>query len=333
MNSSEHTWSFAQLNGRSGAPRFPRRCAQARMPRRGIPTIAWIARLVLLCASVLHAAPLAKHVVVIGLDGCSPELLHHHSTGALQRLWQEGAFTWNAEAALPSVTQVNFAGILTGCTPAKHGIDQVAWDHATSPKLKVKVPTIFEVLAQHGLSGAAFLGHEKLYPVETRAAAEAGIHFEHSPHGAKSAAPLAARYLRERQPAFTFIYFGDLDGAGHRDGWMSPQQIATMTEINRGVALVFAAIEGTAMKDNTVVIVTADHSGHGKSHSQGTLEDRQIPWVCWGPPVRRATELCDCEGERVQNLDTAATALHVLGIAPPREWDARIVSEAFSSAK
>ena len=284
-------------------------------------------------ATIAGAAPLAQHVVVIGLDGCRPELLHDHATGALQRLWQEGAFTWNAEAAVPSVTQVNFAGILTGSTPARHGIDQVAWDHPSSPKLKVKTSTIFEVLARNGRSAAAFLGHEKLYPVETRAAADAGVHFEHSPHGAKAAAPLAARYLREHQPAFTFIYFGDLDGAGHHDGWMSPHQIATMAEINRGVDLVFAAIEETAMKGNTVVIVTADHGGHGKSHSQGTLEDRQIPWICWGSSVRRATELCDCESGRIQNLDTAPTALYVLGLAPPPEWDGRIVSEAFVAAK
>lgn len=281
----------------------------------------------------LAAAPVAKHVVVIGLDGCRPELLRDHATGPLQKLWEKGAFSWTAEAAVPSVTQVNFASILTGCTPAKHGIDQVAWDHDTSPKLKVKVTTIFEVLAQNKRSGAAFLGHEKLYPVETASATAAGIYFAHSPHGAKAAAPLAARYLREHQPAFTFIYFGDLDGAGHRDGWMSPQQIATMAEINAGVALVMAAIEETAMKDNTVVIVTADHGGHGKSHSQGTPEDRKIPWVCWGKGIKHGAELCECEGEMIRNHDTAATALYVLGIEPPREWDGRIVAEAFESEK
>jgi predicted AlkP superfamily pyrophosphatase or phosphodiesterase len=273
--------------------------------------------------------PIAKHVVVIGLDGCRPELLIEHSTGALKKLWQEGTYTWGAEAAVPSVTQVNFAGILTGCAPAKHGIDQVAWDHGTSPKLKVKVTTIFEVLAQHRLSGAAFLGHEKLYPVETSTAAAAGIHFEHSPHGAKAAAPLAASYLREHQPAFTFIYFGDLDGAGHRDGWLSPQQIATMAEINRGVELIMAAIQESPMKNNTTVIVTSDHGGHGKSHSQGTPEDRRIPWICWGVGAKSGVEICDCDGETIHNCDTAATALHVLGITPPREWDGRVVSEAF----
>jgi hypothetical protein len=292
----------------------------------------WLA-FVLAAAGLLRAAPVADHVVVIGLDGCRPELLRDHSTGALRMFRDEGAFTWAAEAAVPSVTQVNFAGILTGCAPAKHGIDQVAWDHETSPKLKVKVTTIFEVLAQNRRTAAAFLGHEKLYPVETAAAAaSANIHFEHSPHGTKAAAPLAARYLREHRPAFLFVYFGDLDGAGHTHGWMSPEQIAAMAEINRGVELVFSAIRETALRDHTVVIITSDHGGHGKSHSQSTAEDRTIPWVIWGPGVKRGElRLATGGGEAsapIRNLDTAATALHVLGLTPPREWDARVVGEA-----
>src|SRR3954468_21289181 len=220
--------------------------------------------IVLLVVLPLRAAPLAQHVVVIGLDGCRPELLRDHSTGGLRMLWEEGAYTWDAEAALPSVTQVNFASILTSCTPTKHGIDQVAWDHEASPKLRVNVTTIFEVLAARRLEAVAFLGHEKLYPVEKPAAT---TRFEHSPHGAKAAAPLAARVLRDQQPAFTFIYFGDLDGAGHQFGWLSAEQIAKMAEINAGVDLVLAAIRESPMKDRTVVIVTSDHGGLGKAHS------------------------------------------------------------------
>lgn len=278
--------------------------------------------ILLLAVCPMEGAPLAKHVVVIGLDGCTPELARDHSAGALRTFWQDGAYTWTAEAAVPTVTQVNFAGILTSCLPAKHGIDQVAWNFSVPPK--VKVTTVFEVLAAHGLSGAAFLGHEKLHPVETSAA---GIHFDHSPHSVRQAAPIAARWLRDHQPVFTFIYFGDLDGAGHRDGWGSAAQIATMADINRGVALVFAAISETAMRDHTVVIVTSDHGGSGKAHSKGAPADRTIPWVCWGPGVKRGFALT----EPVHNYDTAATALHVLDVAPPAVWDGAAITSAFTA--
>ena len=272
----------------------------------------------------LRGALSASHVVVIGLDGCRPELLRDHATGALRTLWQEGAYSWEAEAMVPSVTQVNFASMLTSSMPAQHGIDQVAWDHDASPRLRVKVTTIFEVLAANGLSGVAFLGHEKLYPVEKPAG---GIDFMHSPHGAKAAAPLAAKYLRARSPAFAFVYFGDLDGAGHQHGWLSSEQIAAMAEINRGVDEVMAAIRDSPMNGQTVVIVTSDHGGLGKAHSAGRPEDRTIPWICWGQGVRRGAVLPG-RGS-IRNLDTAATALHVLGLSPPAEWTGRAVTEAF----
>ncbi|HUR58105.1 MAG TPA: alkaline phosphatase family protein, partial [Opitutaceae bacterium] len=168
-----------------------------------------------------------------------------------------------------------------------------------------------------------FLGHEKLYPVETAAA---GVHFEHSPHSVREAAPRAVRWLREKRPAFTFIYFGDLDGAGHREGWGSDAQIATMADINRGVDHVLAAVRETTMRDRTVVIVTSDHGGLGKSHSQGRPEDRAIPFVMSGAGVRRGFAIPGA----VHNYDTAATALHALGVAAPAEWDGRALVEAFT---
>jgi predicted AlkP superfamily pyrophosphatase or phosphodiesterase len=277
--------------------------------------------LLLLTPLWLDAAPVAHHVVVIALDGCRPELLRDHSTGALRQLWAEGAYTWEAQAVVPSVTQVNFASILTSCTPEKHGITQVAWNHDISPQLRVKVTTLFEVLATQRLGAVAMLGHEKLYPVEKVAS---GTIFLHSPGGTKAAAPIAAEHL-QKAPAFTFVYFGDLDGEGHRSGWLSPEQIRTMGEINRGVDLVVAAIRQGPMNGKTVVIVTSDHGGHGKAHSAGTPEDRTIPWVCWGAGVKAGPL-----PPGVQNMDTAATALHVLGVRPPAEWDGRAITEAFT---
>lgn len=61
----------------------------------------------LILGGLLRAAePIARHVVVIGLDGCRPELLRDHATGALRTFWREGTVSWNAAAAVPSVTQV-----------------------------------------------------------------------------------------------------------------------------------------------------------------------------------------------------------------------------------
>src|SRR3954463_2581030 len=181
---------------------------------------------------------LAEHVVVIGLDGCRPEAIQQAGGPVLKSLWQSCAWTWKAQAAKPSVTQVNFAGILTSCLPEKHGIAKTEWEHSI-PLPKVKVPTIFTVLAGSKMNAAGFLGHEKLYPSETEGE---GIHIEHSPYQAHAVAPLAARYLKEKKPDFCFIYMGDLDGAGHKYGWLSAEQLVLMPDIDAALKLIVDAL-------------------------------------------------------------------------------------------
>src|SRR3954465_3546617 len=63
-----------------------------------------------------------EHVILVGLDGCRPEAIRRAGGPVLNALCRAGAGSWNAQAERPSVTQVNWASILTGCTPARHGI-------------------------------------------------------------------------------------------------------------------------------------------------------------------------------------------------------------------
>ncbi len=264
---------------------------------------------------------LAEHVVVIGLDGCRPEAFQQAAGPVLKNLWQSGAWTWQAQTSLPSVTHVNFAGILTSCLPEKHGIAEKDWKSGARPK--VKVPTIFEVVAGRGLQAAGFFGHEKLYPSETETK---GSHFEHSPYQARAVAPLAARYLREQKPQFCFIYMGDLDGAGHKHGWLSPEQLALMPDIDAALKLIVDALRESGQWEKTLLIITADHGGHGMSHSAGTPEDSTVPWIASGPLVKPG----EIRGA-VRNFDTAATAAHALGVPRPAIWDGRPITEVLAA--
>lgn len=258
----------------------------------------------------------ADHVVVIGIDGCRPEAIQQAAGPVLKELWQSGAWSWKAQAAKPSVTQVNFAGILTSCVPEKHGIAEKEWPEAGEHP-KVKVPTIFQVVSGAGLKTAGFLGHEKLYPSET---AGEGIHVEHSPYQARAVAPLAARYLKEQKPDFCFIYMGDLDGAGHKHGWLSPEQLALMPDIDAALKMIVDALRESGQWEKTLLIITADHGGHGKMHSKSEPEDMTVPWIAAGPLAKKG-EIT----EAVRNLDTAATAADALGVPRPAIWDGHVI--------
>jgi predicted AlkP superfamily pyrophosphatase or phosphodiesterase len=287
--------------------------------------LALLSSLLLAIASATPDAtagkPLAEHVVVIGLDGCRPEAIEQAAGPVLKKLWQEGAWTFHAQTALPSVTHVNFAGILTGSSPQKHGIDSKEW--VTGNRLlKVKAPTIFDVVAKDQGQAGGFLGHEKLYPAE---GTTEGTYFEHSPYESNPAAKRGALYIKEKKPRFCFIYMGDLDGAGHKYGWLSTEQLAKMSGIDAAIGIVLSALRDTGLLDTTLVIVTADHGGHGRMHSTGTPEDTTVPWIASGPMVKPGQITAT-----VHNYDTSATAAHALSISPPAEWDGRAVLEAFA---
>ena len=97
----------------------------------------------------------------------------------------------------------------------------------------------------------------------------------------------AARYILENKPNLCFIHFTDPDDAGHKYGWGSPQQIKAFSEVDAALAEIVKAIEAAGISDESVLIITADHGGHGKTHGGKTPEDMLIPWIAWGKNVKR----------------------------------------------
>jgi predicted AlkP superfamily pyrophosphatase or phosphodiesterase len=226
---------------------------------------------------------LAKHVVIVGLDGCRPEAIRQANAPVIQQLIREGAVCWKAQAVRPTVTQVNWAAMLTGCGPAKNGIDKHPVTEATLGTISPSTPSIFQVAAANHLSAAAFLGHWKLYALETETA---GVHFVHSPYEARHSSAVAAEYLSRNRPALCFVYMGDLDGAGHKYGWLSREQLEVMTEMDAAVGKIVTTLRESGMWDSTLLMITSDHGGHDRSHSEGTAEDVTIPWIAAGPLVK-----------------------------------------------
>ena len=76
----------------------------------------------------------------------------------------------------------------------------------------------------------------------------------------------------------------------------------------------------------SVVIVTADHGGHGLTHGTRSAEDMTIPWVVWGKGVKPGFQIT----AGVTTFDTAATALWLLDVPLPVEFDGKPVTTAFS---
>lgn len=277
-------------------------------------------------------APLAPafartgHLVVISIDGLRPDAIEKFDAPTLQRLMREGTYTLEAQTILPSKTLPSHTSMLTGVGPAVHGI---TWNgDLTLLRGTVRVPTVFSVARSAGLRTAAFFSKSKFHHLEVPGSL---THVE-SPRGwkgrwtAERTVGEVERDLPRERPHLTFVHFGEPDYAGHAHGWMTPAYAEGVRAADAAVARVLATADRTFGEGSYTVIVTSDHGGDGHGHGDDTPEHRTIPWIAAGKGILPGVVL----PAGVKTVDTAATALWVLGIGTPERWEGRAVAGALA---
>ncbi|MBW3572882.1 MAG: alkaline phosphatase family protein, partial [Gemmatimonadetes bacterium] len=253
-----------------------------------------------------------------------PDAIAASGARNLQRMMREGAYSLDARTILPSRTLPSHTSMITGVQPAVHGI---TWnDEQVAAQGRVRVATMFDMADSAHLRTAAFFGKAKFRHLIHDDApddveAPRGLEVVLAPRITQE----VIHYLRFNEPDLLFVHIADPDIAGHSAGWMT-------TPYRWAVRRADAAIEQIRraavrrFNGDVVVIVTADHGGHGTDHGTEALEDVRIPWIAWGPAVD--------PGELpfgIRTMDTAATALWLLGVPVPERWEGRPVLSAFKA--
>jgi predicted AlkP superfamily pyrophosphatase or phosphodiesterase len=247
--------------------------------------------------------PAPRRVVILSEDGLRPDVLSAELTPRHMALMQEGATARLAETIPQSDTLPSHASMLSGVGAAAHGL---WWNSYKSDRGFIHVPTIFSVAHEAGLSTAMIVGKPKLRHIALPGTVD---HFERPSYLCGGVAKRAAAFFTKKAPDLMFVHFSDPDESGHAHGWMSSEYLKAVEHSDRCLATLLAAIDASPNASTTLVIVTADHGGHGRHHSSGhKLVDREIPWIVRGPGVARGSTL---DGT-IQTVDTAATTLAAL---------------------
>ena len=271
----------------------------------------------------------SNHVVIISIDGLRPDAIDKYGAKTLQRLMREGSYTLRASTIMPSKTLPSHTSMLTGVDVDQHGIswnDERVDDHG-----HVDVPTVFGLAKQRGFRTAAFFSKTKFHHLE----APNTIDYAKSPKGglfdsqwlAPKTLSHVEDYLESSQPTpnLMFVHIGEPDFAGHVFGWMSGMYRKAVGQADDAVAEILEDAENRFGRGNFTVIVTADHGGHGRTHGSADPRDTTIPWITWGKGVVAGATL----PAGVRTMDTAATALWLLGIESPGAWVGRAVASAY----
>jgi predicted AlkP superfamily pyrophosphatase or phosphodiesterase len=275
------------------------------------------------------AAPAVRHVLVIGCDGFGSQGILPTNTPVLHQLMRAGSYTLRARAVMPTSSSPNWASMLMGAGPEQHGITSNHWQtnkFDIAPTVRGSAgffPTIFGVLREQRPAfklGCIYDWSEFGRLIEPRAP-----NILENVQGTPNTVRRAREVILKDNPEFLFLHFDAIDHAGHTSGYKSAEYFKTVDEVDAFIGDLLNALSGAGTREQTVVLVTADHGGKGKSHGGESMDEIEIPWLISGPGIRRGYEI----KAPVDIYDTAATIARLFGVTPPQGWIAKPVKEAF----
>lgn len=259
-----------------------------------------------------------KHVFVVSIDGGKPSAIEKADMPVLHRLVKEGAHSWQAETIVPSLTLPSHGSMVSGVDMSRHGL---SWNDYRPRNGLIKVTTMFALAKEAGISTALIAGKEKFKHLNLPGSIDT---FLALPKKDVEIAEVAADYIKAAKPGLMLVHFPNVDGAGHRFGWDTPEYLEALKVADNSLGLIRKAIEEAGIAGDSLLIVTADHGGSGKTHGSGRPAHRNIPWILWGKNVKSGVTLTF----PISTMDTPATALWALGVSVPPHWQGEPVTSA-----
>lgn len=215
--------------------------------------------------------PAAPRICVVLVDGLGKALLKQRSGHApflrgVQAQDSSGEHPRTLHAAFPSTTATSLTSLGTGTVPGQHGMvgydvldprqDKVVnllgqWDPGVDPLRWQPFPTVFEQIAGDVPCTTVSLPHFATSPM-TRAALRGSTFVGTSNVHARVEAAAAA--LAATPKALVYLYWSELDKAGHAHGTDSAQWEHQLEELDAGMKRLAATVPA-----DTLILLTADH--------------------------------------------------------------------------
>ncbi|WP_428940914.1 ectonucleotide pyrophosphatase/phosphodiesterase [Fontivita pretiosa] len=270
--------------------------------------------------------PAINRVLIISVDGLRPDVLLRGQVPSIRQLLRRGSFSFWAQTIPTANTLPSHVSMLTGVQPEVHGIT-FNDERATTRPFYPPVPTLFELAHRTGYSTAMVCGKSKFLALNKPGT----IDWVWVPEQAKTddseTAQRAASIIRQHRPELMFVHFAGPDTVGHSKGWGSIQQLQVIEQIDQHIGVLLEELVNAAVADSTLVILSSDHGGAGRTHGAQSLPSLHIPWIAAGPGVRANFDLTLLRDLQINTCDTFATACWVLGIDRPEIVDAKPITQ------
>lgn len=265
-------------------------------------------------------------VVAITIDGLTSRSvteLGREQVPALHRMIRQGSSTLNARTAIErTLTMPNHSGVFTGRRVLSEGD---GWGHLVtfnddSAHTDIHsvagryVPSMFDVVHDRGGKIRFFAGKDKFaffdrsWDAQRGAADTVGVdngrdkidRYLYS-YDTKLLVDRVVRGLRNRPAKLTYLHIREPDSVGHKYGWGTAEYHAAVKTSSAQLGRILRTIaRSDSLRARTAVVLTADHGGEGKGHSdEGLPVNYTVPFMVWGSGIARGADLYALNPERV----------------------------------
>lgn len=268
-----------------------------------------------------QTAPIASHVILIGLDGWGTWCMETGECPFIREMMQEGSYTLNKRTVLPSSSGPNWAAMMNGTPVEATGIIS---NNAT-PDFKPLV------LTEHQAQPTFFHQLKQVCPeAETGVICEWGDFMNYTDPACvdfqkkiddpetftEAVVEESVKYIQEKKPVLCFIHIDALDHKGHANGQGSPEYYAELPLVDGRVQRIVEGIKAAGIYEDSIIMLTSDHGHLGTGHGGTSMLEMETPFVIWGKGVKKNHEI----QETVLEYDIAATVAKILNLPVPQSW-------------
>ena len=246
---------------------------------------------------------------MIVVDGANRERMWQAHTPVMDRLAREGTEYLGVEPAHPARTVVCFSSMLTGASPAEHGMRS-----NFAPRLGVRTESVFDVLEAEGRSGR-LVGIAHLLDPFGEDVVRSVTSVQPTSQIDASLCAEGRRVVEEEDPDLLVLQLLAADQLGHVRGVRNREYLEQMADSDRHVGDFLAFLAERGKLDGATVVLMADH-GQGRGiggHGHLDWGERPVPFVVWGGGASPG----GVSREPHSVCELAATVSALLGVRAP----------------
>ncbi|MEH0020246.1 MAG: alkaline phosphatase family protein [Desulfobacter sp.] len=275
----------------------------------------------------LSTQPLLTKTLLLIVDGCRTDCLAATPTPAIDRLKEQGAWTFKARTVIPSITLPVHFSIFTAMNPVTHGV----LSNGANPNVSGSAVGMVAWFKSLGRTTAMYYNWEYLRELAPPGCLNRSFFLDTAcdAGGDMAVAELAAADMVAGLPDFAFVYLGCLDEAGHAHGYGSAPYLSSLARADQAIGHLLTTLEQAGVKDQYTILFQSDHGGMGHDHMDPVPEVLDVPWILSGPGICPGKIDRPDPGAPVSVMDTAPTLARCMGLPSHPLWQGRAVREAF----